>query len=388
MYRISELAERVGLSRSTLLYYEKQGLINGQRLANGYRTYSERDLQRLRLIQKLQAGGLSLKECMACLDAKVDRQLLQNRLAHLDAEIAQKQQSRELLAALLGEGPLKQWHESVDQVAPDAHFDWLVKQGFDEKQALHLKWLSKDMNEHDAYMADFFKVYEGLEYWGPGEAQDSEKALTLLPTPPTQVLEIGCGNGVATQVLLQQTNAHVTAIDNDQPALERLQAKLSGFGPQLTTQCASMTDLPFADSSFDLIWSEGSAYIMGFEQALTAWKPLLQRDGVLVVSDLVWRSEATTEQSREFWQNGYPDLTTAQERVRQAHALGYTLVDQFALSNAAWENYYLPLEQRVAEMQDTLAGSPALADIRAELAVWSLHNQEFAYQMFIFQKAE
>lgn len=45
MYRISELALKVGLSRSTLLYYEKLGLISSKRQANGYRTYSEHDLQ-------------------------------------------------------------------------------------------------------------------------------------------------------------------------------------------------------------------------------------------------------------------------------------------------------------------------------------------------------
>ena len=66
MYRISELAELVGLSRSTLLYYGKLGLIEAQRTSNGYRSYSERDLQRVRLLQQLQAGGLTLKECQAC----------------------------------------------------------------------------------------------------------------------------------------------------------------------------------------------------------------------------------------------------------------------------------------------------------------------------------
>ncbi|WP_155487100.1 MerR family transcriptional regulator, partial [Vibrio harveyi] len=65
MYRISELAEMLGLSRTTLLYYEKIELIKGQRLSNGYRAYSDADLQRLRLIQQLQSGGLTLKECKA-----------------------------------------------------------------------------------------------------------------------------------------------------------------------------------------------------------------------------------------------------------------------------------------------------------------------------------
>ncbi|MAW86641.1 MAG: hypothetical protein CMJ42_08950 [Phyllobacteriaceae bacterium] len=59
MYRISQLAESVGLSRATLLYYEKLGLLKGKRQANGYRLYTEADRQRLQLLQQLQAGGLS-----------------------------------------------------------------------------------------------------------------------------------------------------------------------------------------------------------------------------------------------------------------------------------------------------------------------------------------
>ncbi|QFT13271.1 Mercuric resistance operon regulatory protein (plasmid) [Vibrio sp. THAF190c] len=63
MYQISELAKKVGLSRTALLYYEKQNLISGRRLENGYRVYSDKDVQRVRLIQQLQAGGLTLQEC-------------------------------------------------------------------------------------------------------------------------------------------------------------------------------------------------------------------------------------------------------------------------------------------------------------------------------------
>ena len=52
--------KRVGVSRTTLLYYEKLGVIRGQRLDNGYRLYTELDAQRLTLAIQLQDGGLSL----------------------------------------------------------------------------------------------------------------------------------------------------------------------------------------------------------------------------------------------------------------------------------------------------------------------------------------
>ncbi|MCW0469860.1 hypothetical protein OH492_15190 [Vibrio chagasii] len=59
---------------------------------------------------------------------------------------------------MLGESGLEEWHESMDKLAPDAHLDWLIKQGFDEKQALRLSE-SKDMNEHEQYMADFGVIF-------------------------------------------------------------------------------------------------------------------------------------------------------------------------------------------------------------------------------------
>jgi DNA-binding transcriptional MerR regulator len=109
----------------------------------------------LRLLQQLQVGGLTLKECKSFLDSKVHRSVLEKRLQQLDEDIAKKQQARVLLAALLGEGSLRLWHQQTDKLAPDAHLEWLKQQGFNEQQALHLKWLSKDMNEHDQYMAEF-----------------------------------------------------------------------------------------------------------------------------------------------------------------------------------------------------------------------------------------
>jgi len=107
MYQISELAESVGLSRATLLYYEKLGLLTGKRQANGYRVYTDADRQRLRLMQQLQAGGLSLQECQACLDGKLDHDMLGQRLETLEREIADKTRARDLLAALLGRSSLK-----------------------------------------------------------------------------------------------------------------------------------------------------------------------------------------------------------------------------------------------------------------------------------------
>lgn len=388
MYRISELAEVVGLSRTTLLYYEKLGLIEGKRLSNGYRIYSEHDAQRLRLIQQLHAGGLTLKECQACLDAKINRQILLNRLSQLDDEIAQKQQSRQLLSALLGEGGLKEWHEAIDKVAPDAHLDWLIKQGFNEKEALRLKWLSKDMNEHERYMADFVRVYEALDRWGPGLETETLKALSKIPFSPQKIIDVGCGKGVATTVLAKHSSAQITAVDNDAPALQRLleRAKEAGIEDRLTSTCASMTNLPFEEASFDVIWSEASAYIMGITNAFKEWRSLLEDNGVLVISDLVWLTSNPSEEAADFWKKAYPDMTTTEERIKQAEIAGYKVLDSFTLSKEAWKDYFEPLQERVDVLKDELLDSAALRDIETELNIYHNNLDEFGYQMFVLQK--
>lgn len=388
MYKISELAAQVGLSRTALLYYEKLKLISGQRLQNGYRVYTDKDLQRLRLIQQLLAGGLTLKECKACLEAKIDKQVLQERLNFLDQEIAKKQQSRELLAAILGQGDLKSWHKDLNKLAPDAHMDWLIKQGFSEKEALRLKWLSKDMNEHDAYMADFLRVYETLKYWGPGSESDTEKALSFVPITPSSILDIGCGKGLATQVLAKLSSAKVTALDNEQSALDSLEQdfKRQGLSGQLETINASMTELPFSKGKFDLIWAEGSAYIIGVEKALAQWRAFLSEHGYLVISDLVWRTDKPSQECLEFWQQEYPDIQSVQTRIKQMQKIGYRVISQFSQSKEAWSNYYEPLKERIIELKAKMPTSAAIKDIEHEVDICSRFADDFGYHMFILAK--
>lgn len=61
--KIAEFEKRVGLSRDTLRYYEKKGLISPpKRDANGYRYYDEIQRQELAFINKGKTIGFTLKE--------------------------------------------------------------------------------------------------------------------------------------------------------------------------------------------------------------------------------------------------------------------------------------------------------------------------------------
>ena len=289
---------------------------------------------------------------------------------------------------MLRESDLRSWHKDLIKLAPDAHLDWLIKQGFSEKEALRLKWLSKDMNEHDLYMADFLKVYETLEYWGPGSKSDTQKALSLVPKAPGNILDVGCGKGLATKVLAEYSEANITAVDNEQYALDRLAQRFEqlGISDRLETVNASMTELSFSKGSFDLIWAEGSAYIMGVENALAVWKPFLRDEGYLVISDMVWRTDTPSKESIDLWNLEYPDIQLVQTRVEQMEKAGYRVVEHFPMSEEAWLNYYGPLRERVTELEPELASSSALKDIKHEVNVCTQFTHEFGYHIFILAK--
>jgi MerR family transcriptional regulator/heat shock protein HspR len=61
IYMISVAAELVGMHPQTLRLYETKGLVRPQRTAGGTRRYSEADVERLRIIQRLTTElGLNL----------------------------------------------------------------------------------------------------------------------------------------------------------------------------------------------------------------------------------------------------------------------------------------------------------------------------------------
>jgi len=388
MYRISELAQSVGLSRATLLYYEKLGLLRATRQANGYRVYTDADRQRLRLMQQLQAGGLSLHECRACLDGKLDRDMLGQRLETLEREIAEKTHARDLLAALLGQGSLKDWHQEVERVAPDLHRAWLMTQGFSSEEAARVAWLSKDMNAHDDYMATFMEVFAELEWWGPGTQDATRKALAMVPFAPDRSLEIGCGPGMATITLAEDTTARITATDTDTGALDRLRDRVAarGLGDRVEVRNMDMAELPMPDVPWDMIWAEGSTYIIGAARAMRDWRTLLRPGGVLVFSEMVWRTKTPPEALRDYWASEFPGMTRVPVLLDQARRAGYRVLGHFDMGREAMDTYYRPLEARVAQMQPRLAGTRVLDDLRAELAAYHACDGIVSFEMFVLQK--
>jgi MerR family transcriptional regulator/heat shock protein HspR len=86
VYIISVAAELAGVHPQTLRIYERKGLVDPARTQGGSRRYSERDIDRLRRIQDLTAGGLNLEGVRRVIELEDELGRLRGELAAARAE--------------------------------------------------------------------------------------------------------------------------------------------------------------------------------------------------------------------------------------------------------------------------------------------------------------
>ena len=115
-YMISVAAELVGMHPQTLRIYESKGLIRPKRTAGNTRLYSDADVERLRLIQKLTTQlGLNLAGVEAVLDLEEQLQRMQARMERLEREMREaieqvhRQYRRELVLYDPTQLPERKW---------------------------------------------------------------------------------------------------------------------------------------------------------------------------------------------------------------------------------------------------------------------------------------
>jgi len=240
------------------------------------------------------------------------------------------------------------------------------------------------------------ELQAGLPRNGPGSDAATVRVLSMLPDVPSdaRILDIGAGTGPHTVVLAQALpEARITAVDVNEAALAQLQRRAAqvNAGARITTHVMSMHALTFADSSFDVIWSEGAVYIMGFSNGLRAWREFLRPGGYLVVSENTWLTVAPNPDAQDFWDEAYPSMQTLEQNLGIAKEAGYEVVGTYILPPEAWvTEYYAPLEPRIAQMiQRYSKGSREwkLVDrTRRELEIFRAHGNQYGYVFYALRR--
>ena len=241
----------------------------------------------------------------------------------------------------------------------------------------------------------FFELHSGLPREGPGSRACTARALAIagsLPAAP-RVLDIACGPGMQTMDLADLLpEAASVALDNHAPFLAEVdrRAAARGAGPRVTTVRADMAAIPFPSASFDLIWCEGAAYIVGVETALRQWRPLLRPGGKLALTEAVWLRPDPPDPLRRWWAEGYPAMRDVDSCRSLVRACGYTLLGDFVLPESAWwDDYYEPIRTRLAQLSPAYAGNPIweaiLQDHETEIETYRQYASCYGYVFLVMQ---
>ncbi len=245
-------------------------------------------------------------------------------------------------------------------------------------------------------MEALFTLHRDIPREGPGSDEATMEAIRRLPPLPSRprILDLGCGPGKQTLVLARHFQTPIIAVDFHGPYLDclRRSAEAEGLSELVITRLGRMEELEERPGSVDLIWIEGAIFIVGFAEGLRLCRPLLLDRGLLVASEATWLADDPPAEARAFWDAEYPAMTTVEGNVKTAAECGYDVFDHFTLPQSAWwDEYYMPLGERVAKLRAQGDIDPGLAQVldetEREIHICERHGDSVGYVFYLMRKA-
>ncbi len=167
MLTVTQLARECGISRTTILYYEKEQLLLPTcRGENGYRWYGESEINRLKAISSYRSYGLSLASIRALLEhqGQSQAQILKDHFAELEQEIQTLRAQQSAIVALLQEpnliedksvtkqrwveimqaagfsdADMVKWHQKFEEMEPEEHQKFLESLSIDSEEIAQIR---------------------------------------------------------------------------------------------------------------------------------------------------------------------------------------------------------------------------------------------------------
>ena len=242
-------------------------------------------------------------------------------------------------------------------------------------------------------MEYFLAMYGAVPRAGPGSHEATRRAYELmsgLPESP-RILDIGCGPGVQTVDLLKISGGYVVALDFLPLMVERTRsnAAQAGVADRLEVLEQDMRQMDFAPDSFDVVWSEGAIYNLGFENGLGTIRRLVRPGGHVAVSEAVWLKPDPPAPVLEFWRQ-YPEIDTIENKLAAIDRLGYEREGHFVLPESAWTaDYYDPMERLLAGKSKQWQGIPeglaVIAEARHEIELYRKCSDYYGYAFFVMR---
>ena len=233
---------------------------------------------------------------------------------------------------------------------------------------------------------------------GPGGEVETKMAIRLAglnASRSPRIVDIGCGTGAATFALARELGARVTAVDFSPEFLGELESRAAQYGlvHQIDTIACSMDALPFSDECFDVIWSEGAIYNMGFAKGLAYWKKFLKPGGMLVVSEITWFTTSRPVDLQMYWEAVYPEIDVASAKIDVLERHGYIPEAYFTLPKHCWsKHYYNPMNERfetfLARHGQSRSAVTLVDREKQEIAFYEKYHPYYGYGVYIARNPE
>lgn len=243
-------------------------------------------------------------------------------------------------------------------------------------------------------MEYFLEIYGRVPRAGPGSYACTEQAFGLMREVPDEpyILDIGCGPGVQTVDLIKITGGSVLALDFLPLMLERTlaNAEKANVFEKLEIVEQDMAQMAFPSASFDVVWSEGAIYNLGFEKGLKMVKSFVKSGGYVAVSEAVWLKTDPPEPVEKLWEP-YPEIDTIENKLAVIDSLGYEQMGHFVLPESTWTaEYYDPMEKLIAKKATEWTGNhdglAVLEEARNEINVFRQYSSYYGYGFFVMRR--
>ncbi|HUT65724.1 MAG TPA: class I SAM-dependent methyltransferase [Spirochaetota bacterium] len=246
-------------------------------------------------------------------------------------------------------------------------------------------------------MKFFYELFESMPRCGPGADEFTRQAFKLMSHLPEKpyILDIGCGPGVQTIELAKISNGKVVALDNHQAFLDKLMetAREEGLEDNIIPRNMSMLEMDFDEKTFDIIWSEGALYFMGFQNGLRRCRELLKDDGYAAVTEAVYLISDPPAPVTQFFKKEYPDIKDVKSNIGLIQEERFHLISNFTMPESAWlDSYYLPMEDQISRLSRKYRGNETALSVLGgcsnEIDFYKKYSAFYGYEFFVMQKVD
>jgi ubiquinone/menaquinone biosynthesis C-methylase UbiE len=240
----------------------------------------------------------------------------------------------------------------------------------------------------------FFDIHKNLPRQGSGRDIYTKNAYDMIPKlKQPLILDVGCGPGLQTIKLAKLSGGKIIAIDIHQPYLEQLKqsAEKEKILDRIEILNKSMFKMDFPEEYFDIIWAEGSIFIIGFEKGLEEWKKFIKKDGYLAIHEMTWLKDNPPQKISDYWEQVYPAITTIENNLEIIKKCNYKLIGHFPLpEDAWWDLYYNPLEKRLKKLElrykNNIKALDMINEEYKEINLFKKYNEWYGSVFYVMQK--